>query len=59
MSDLNFHSYSVIMQLFVFFHTLCQVLNRWKSTCDIIPLDFKRGNQGQQLEAFVNRKEII
>lgn len=23
-------------------YTLCQVMDRWKSTCDFIPLDFKR-----------------
>lgn len=28
MSHLNFYSYSVIMKLFAFFHTICQVLDR-------------------------------
>lgn len=48
--------------LFCYYTVICILsyymshASRWKSTCDITPLDLKRGNQGQFLEAFVKRK---
>lgn len=52
----SFYSYSVIMQLFVFFHTICQVLDRWKSTCDIIPLGFKKRKSRTIIGNFCKKK---
>lgn len=34
-------------------------MDRWKSTCDFIPLDFKMENQGKLIELFLKRKKII